>query len=190
MNTTLKTLLTLAGLTLATASAIAQTTPLPQGRAVERFQSADSNKDGSLSKDEATAGMPRLAQRFDAIDSNKDGKLTADEFQAQRGSMRGNARGTGFGKGAGPQAPQSGPRQGMGRGGRMGGRSAGMQDAGFRGQGGMLRNADADKDGVVTRAEAEKHAAANALSRFDARDANKDGKLTGDELTRRLGQRR
>jgi Ca2+-binding EF-hand superfamily protein len=50
--------------------------------AEERFKTADKNGDGSLSKEEATAGMPRLAQRFDALDQNKDGQLSPDELRA------------------------------------------------------------------------------------------------------------
>jgi len=50
--------------------------------AEERFKTADKNGDGSLSKEETTASMPRLAQRFDALDQNKDGQLSPDELRA------------------------------------------------------------------------------------------------------------
>jgi Ca2+-binding EF-hand superfamily protein len=53
-----------------------------KGHAEERFKAADKNSDGSLSKEEATASMPRLAQRFDALDQNKDGQLSPDELRA------------------------------------------------------------------------------------------------------------
>jgi Ca2+-binding EF-hand superfamily protein len=49
--------------------------------AEERFKTADKNGDGSLSKEEATASMPRLAQRFDSLDQNKDGQLSRDELR-------------------------------------------------------------------------------------------------------------
>ena len=39
----------------------------------------DTNRDGSISRDEAKAA-PRLAENFDAIDSNKDGQLSRDEM--------------------------------------------------------------------------------------------------------------
>lgn len=177
MKTTTRNLLTIASLVaaiFASATAIAQPAPgrnaaqaAPQGRAAERFQAADTDKDGALSKDEATKGMPRLSERFAALDTNQDGKLTAEEFQ----TFRNNAQGAGRPQGAGQQ------------GGRMGGQS-GMQKAGSRGQGhpgGMLLNADTDKDGVITRAEAEKHINTQALARFDALDTNKDGKLSAEE---------
>ena len=198
MKAHLKTLLTIAGLSLATlttATAIAQAGPgrgpgatasQPQGRALERFQAADTNKDGVLSKEEADKGMPRMSTRFAAIDTNQDGKLTADEFQ----NMRGNARGMGRSQGAGPQAASSAPRQGMGPGSRMGSRSSGMQRTGMRGQGGLCVTGDADKDGFVTRTEAEKLGRPNALSRFDALDTDKDGKLSAAERAACPAQKR
>lgn len=177
MKANLKTLLAFAGISLTAlgaATALAQpgaAASQPAGRALERFQATDTNKDGFLSKDEATAGMPGLAQRFDTIDSNKDGKLSLEEFQAQRGNLRGT----------GPQAARGGPHHGMRGGARQEGCAAGMRQAGFHGAGGMLAAADTDKDGVITRAEAEKFASARATARFDALDTNKDGKLTADE---------
>jgi len=47
-----------------------------------KFKSADKNGDGALTKDEAQAGMPRLAKHFDQIDANHDGKITEDEIRA------------------------------------------------------------------------------------------------------------
>jgi Ca2+-binding EF-hand superfamily protein len=44
-----------------------------------------------------------------------------------------------------------------------------------------FRHADTDGDGAISRAEAEKHAPRLA-QKFDLIDANKDGKLTQDEL--------
>jgi Ca2+-binding EF-hand superfamily protein len=49
----------------------------------ERFNNADTNKDGGLSRAELqAAGMHRVLEHFDAIDTNKDGKITADEMRA------------------------------------------------------------------------------------------------------------
>lgn len=48
----------------------------------QRFKAADKNGDGMLSREEAAAGMPRIAEHFDEIDTNKDGKLTVAEIQA------------------------------------------------------------------------------------------------------------
>ena len=48
----------------------------------ERFKSADKNNDGKISREEATASMPRLAKHFDEIDTNKDGFITKAEMKA------------------------------------------------------------------------------------------------------------
>jgi len=53
------------------------------------FKAADKNADGGLSKDEATASMPRIAKRFDQLDANKDGVVTQEELQAHHQQMRG-----------------------------------------------------------------------------------------------------
>ena len=46
---------------------------------VQRFDKADTNKDGKLSLAEAKAGMPQIAAAFTALDSQKHGYLTRDE---------------------------------------------------------------------------------------------------------------
>ena len=53
------------------------------------FKAADKNADGGLSKDEATASMPRIAKHFDELDANKDGVVTQEELQAHHQQMRG-----------------------------------------------------------------------------------------------------
>jgi len=59
--------------------------------------------------------------------------------------------------------------------GRHGGHRFAM--GGFAGRGGMVRLADADKDGTITKAEFQ----AAALQRFDRLDGNHDGTVTRDE---------
>ncbi|WP_416758371.1 EF-hand domain-containing protein [Roseateles sp. So40a] len=47
----------------------------------ERFNAADKDHDGKLTKAEAQAGMPRLAKHFDEIDTQKAGSLTLDQVK-------------------------------------------------------------------------------------------------------------
>lgn len=47
----------------------------------ERFNAADKDHDGKLTKAEAQAGMPRLAKHFDEIDTQKTGALTLDQVK-------------------------------------------------------------------------------------------------------------
>jgi Ca2+-binding EF-hand superfamily protein len=48
------------------------------------FAKVDTNNDGKLSRDEATA-FPEFAPKFDGLDRNKDGLLSLDEFAAYEG---------------------------------------------------------------------------------------------------------
>jgi Ca2+-binding EF-hand superfamily protein len=48
----------------------------------EKFDAADTNRDGYLSRDEAAKGMPRAAAVFDEIDTDHDGRLTRAEITA------------------------------------------------------------------------------------------------------------
>lgn len=52
---------------------------MAQEKAAARFDSADKNKDGKLSKDE-TEELPYIQAKFDALDKDKDGVLTWEEF--------------------------------------------------------------------------------------------------------------
>lgn len=51
-----------------------------QKKANERFDKADDNKDGFISKEEATAHLPYVAENFEKSDKDKDGKLNWEEF--------------------------------------------------------------------------------------------------------------
>jgi hypothetical protein len=49
-------------------------------RMARNFTAADKDKDGQLSKEEASAGKtPFIARHFDQIDANHDGKVSKDE---------------------------------------------------------------------------------------------------------------
>lgn len=190
MKTTRKTLLALSATALLASLAFAQTAPgtgalpaTPQGRALSIFNAADTDKDGALTLDEATRGMPGMAARFAALDTDHDGKVTQTEFQAMqnatRGQLRGAMRGAYAGTATAPAAAQGG------WGGRMGGGGRGMG----AGRGGMMpvagmgiARADLNGDGVITRDEVGRMGI-GMQQRFDAVDTDKDGKVTVQELT-------
>lgn len=80
---------------IALAGAAALLTPYLAVSAEERgarmeghFKMADTDNDGSLTRDEAKA-MPRVAKNFDAIDADKSGSVTLAEIRA---SMKERAR--------------------------------------------------------------------------------------------------
>lgn len=144
----------------------------PQGRIVERFQLADTDKDGFVSRSEAEKALPQMALRFDALDRDRDGKLSVEELQAMRAIAQGSMRPAQAGQG---MAAGAGMGRGMGRG--------GMQMAGGRGQGAGMgcQLADADKDGFVSREEAQRMGP-RLQQGFDSLDADHDGKLSRQEL--------
>ena len=146
----------------------------------EHFARADANRDGFIARDEMR-GMreqrkakrmamrgPNAGQRansgamFDRLDANRDNMISRDEFERGR-AMR---------------AERLGDRMER-RGQRMATRGHGMAM-----RGGMLRRADADRDGRVSLAEAQ----AAALVRFDMVDANRDGRITPEERQQRRQQ--
>ncbi len=53
---------------------------LAKAKAMAKFDSADSNKDGKLSRDEVTQAFPYMAQNFDKLDLDKDGFLSWEEY--------------------------------------------------------------------------------------------------------------
>jgi serine/threonine protein kinase len=46
-----------------------------------RFQQADADSSGGLSREEVTARLPELAGKFDEIDIDRDGRITIEELQ-------------------------------------------------------------------------------------------------------------
>ena len=53
----------------------------PGGKLEAAFKKADTDNDGTLTKDEAKA-MPRVEKNFDAIDTDKDGTVSLDEIHS------------------------------------------------------------------------------------------------------------
>jgi len=56
-------------------------TDQPGGKLETAFKKADTDSDGTLTKDEAKA-MPRVEKNFDAIDTDKDGTVSLEEIRA------------------------------------------------------------------------------------------------------------
>jgi hypothetical protein len=73
-------------LAAASAAAFAQTSPAPdtqdmRAKLTARFNAADTDHDGKLTREEA-AKMPMVARNFDQIDKAGEGYVTLDEVQA------------------------------------------------------------------------------------------------------------
>ena len=132
-----------------------------QAQVAARFAKADANGDGTLNEADKAA---RTGQMFDKIDTDKNGSISRAEFVAAHSGMGGGEH-EGMEMGGDHKMGAGGPgaRRGMG----------GMGSGG----GAMLRMADTNNDGAVTRDEAT----AAALKHFDAMDANKDGQVTKAE---------
>jgi hypothetical protein len=101
--------------------------------------------------------LERQLVRFDRLDTDSDGRVTQEEIAAARP-----------------------PRDGGGGDGRQGGRRRGPAEGEVRvglGGGGLMQ-ADADGDGLVTRAEVE----TQVRDRFARLDVDRDGQVTRDEM--------
>lgn len=125
-------------------------------RADAIFARMDANGDGVLSEADKAAHM---TQRFARMDSDGNGQLSQAEFMAAH-EARAETR-------AGRKEVR-GERRGGERMGKRGGRG---------GPDGMVKRADANNDGQVTKAEMQ----AAALARFDKADADGDGTISTEE---------
>ncbi len=82
--------------------------PPSQQERGERFNNADSNGDGQLSREEVEGTeAKRLAENFDKIDADGDGQITKEELKAahqKRGrGNKGGPKGNGGGQGTCPK---------------------------------------------------------------------------------------
>jgi Ca2+-binding EF-hand superfamily protein len=166
----------------------------------QHFAMMDLNKDGVIDdadkvamvakrRADAQAAMKARRDRmFATLDANKDGQISRAEFDAPppmgergRGGPGGpEERGPGGPDGDGPDHMRGPGPDGLGRDGPGG---MGMHGRGGPGGFGMiggrlLERADANHDGKVTLAEAQKA----ALAAFDKADVNHDGVIDRDEM--------
>ena len=74
--------------TVAVTAAAQQPAPRPGGHFLERFQAADTDRNGAISLPEAEANLPRIARDFAAIDANHDGLVTLEELKAAHQQAR------------------------------------------------------------------------------------------------------
>ena len=151
-----------------------------------RFAAMDGNKDGTLSRAEIAAAHQKLLdtaaklmasaaeKEFTATDTNKDGKITSAEIEA-----------------AAPPGRKAEVPKVLAR--LDANKDGGITLAEFRAAAGtpragsvddFLKKFDGNKSGSVTRSEY----VGPALSRFDALDANKDGKITDNERAKAGGR--
>lgn len=151
-----------------------QTRADAEARATQMFARMDANKDGKLdATDRAAQHAERQAKRFASLDADGNGSISKAEWdkhgadraakRAERGEKRAEAGGAGEGK------RHHGMRRGHGhRGGH---------------HGMMMGKADTDGDKAISQAEFQ----TAALARFDAADANKDGRVTPEERQAQRG---
>lgn len=59
----------------------------------QRFESADSNRDGRISREDARQRMPFVYRNFDAIDTNHTGYVTMAQIEAYAARQAMNRRG-------------------------------------------------------------------------------------------------
>jgi len=149
-----------------------------QDMAGKMFDRMDANHDGKLDKADREA---REVEHFRKLDTDGNGSISQSEFLAAHAGGPGKPGGEPP-AGAPPMdhGPEGMKHDGMGHGGMGHGGMGhgGMGPGGHDMMAGMiLRRADADHDGTVTRAEF-----VNAmLAHFDQVDANHDGKVTPEE---------
>ena len=140
-----------------------------QARSNELFSKLDVNGDGVLDPKDREA---REAERFAMLDTDHNGALSPQEFAAVPAHRGPGGPGPFAGKGPGPDAPLGPPPMAMH--GMHGMRGMGVP--GF-GPGPLAADADANKDGAVSKTEFE----AFTLAHFDKADADHDGSLSQAE---------
>ena len=145
--------------------AVAQNRPDGGGMGLARGIDSDRTMNWAEFKAHADEGFAR-------IDANHDGVIDKTDREAMRDQMRDRHGSTAD---HGPDGAPPAPPGDMGPGG--GHRGPGMGGMGGMGAMMMLRGADSDHDGKITRAEYD----ASIKLHFDAMDTNHDGQISKDE---------
>lgn len=136
---------------------------------------ADADKDGKLTAEELTAHRAKMhEQRFAEMDSDKDGFLTEQELGERRWRRLGRADTDGDGKVSMAEL-RTAHEQGTLRGfrGHRGHRGFWKKDPAK-----LFEKLDLDENGTLELSELPEH----KREKLGAADADKDGKLTADEL--------
>lgn len=58
----------------------------------KRFEAADTNKDGKLTREEAQAKMPKVYKNFDAIDASHAGTISLADIETFVASKKGSRK--------------------------------------------------------------------------------------------------
>ncbi|MGL3608358.1 calcium-binding protein [Rhizobium sp. G187] len=182
----------------------------PEVRFVQMLQMADTNKDGKIAKDEARTAGEALFVSIDADkdgtltpgEMRQHHEKMRAEMQAARAAAKANApddeTAVGPGEdGPGPgdmaEGPGGGRHDGKHHEGKRHGWHGERADRGERGEGRdrgpggmggpgrMIRVADTDENGQISKAEAT----AMADKMFERMDTNKDGSISADDMPKR-----
>ncbi|MBK5265259.1 MAG: EF-hand domain-containing protein [Alphaproteobacteria bacterium] len=136
----------------------------------KHFAEFDKNGDGKITQDERKAEREgRFEDHFKAMDKDGNGQISMAEMKTAHES-RMEKRGDHMGM-RGHDGTDSGADSGMDR------HHKGMERGDMHHRGGRMAMMDADKDGIVTKAEFD----AKALKMFTRADANNDGTVTKAE---------
>lgn len=147
----------------------------PAERAAHKLEKYDRNGDKVLTPDEVQGH--RFADKFAEIDADRDGKLTLDEITTFKAAHHGDRGGPPEGKG---WRKDGHPHEGK----EWHGKRGDHDDRGWHGKtpeeraDKIFARFDANADSVISRDEVKGPFA----DKFDAADADKDGKLTRAEL--------
>ncbi|MEI1247176.1 EF-hand domain-containing protein [Rhizobium aouanii] len=151
---------------------------------VRMLKQFDANKDGQVSKDEATAGLDKI---FAAIDTNKDGSLTPGEIRAYRQTqmqaMKDQRKQDADENKDANAAAETADNNDQGRSPRDGhdghdGHRWMRHGGNFMRASMMMRRVDTDENGQISKQEAT--AAFDKL--FTRMDRNKDGVISIDDM--------